>query len=190
MLSEKLKNETLSQHQQLEKRLVTRIKNATTTADYIDILQLFYGYFGGLEQYINQFIGSSQLADYTQRRKTDAIAQDIKTLGADPVTIAQNYELPQINSLPEAFGAMYVIEGSTLGGSIISKMISSRLGISNGLSFFNGYGEKTQQMWEEFRNKLNQIPTESQTQQAVITAANNTFIKFSNWIDRHGQKEL
>ncbi|OKS88934.1 biliverdin-producing heme oxygenase [Mucilaginibacter polytrichastri] len=184
MLAENLKDQTLAYHQQLEKKLVGQIKGLTSQADYLQLLQLFYGYFGGLEDRINLFINQEQMPDHAQRRKTEAIADDIIALGGQPVAKATGNELPEINSAEQAFGALYVIEGSTLGGSIIGKMISGKLGLNTGLSFFNSYGENTHQMWASFKNILNNQP--SDTEQTITEAANSTFLKFKNWIEQHG----
>lgn len=184
MLSDQLKEQTLAPHQQLEKKLVAQMKGINTTGDYAQILQLFYGYFGGLEQQINYFIGSEQLADFNERRKTEAIADDIKSLGHQPVDVAQGSALPEITNVLQAFGALYVIEGSTLGGSIISKMISGKLGINNGLSFFNSYGDNTMNMWAKFRHVLNELPADELTAATIVAAANETFTRFSEWFDK------
>ncbi|QQL49758.1 biliverdin-producing heme oxygenase [Mucilaginibacter ginkgonis] len=182
MLSDNLKEQTLANHQQLEKLLVGKIKSVATEQDYINLLQLFYGYFGGLEKVIDQYIGKDQLPDYNHRRKTDAIADDIASLGGTPVQEATGADLPLIDDTAKAFGALYVIEGSTLGGSIISKMISSKLGLQNGLSFFNGYGEASHKMWGIFKAALNNLPENDG--QEIIRSANDTFAGFDAWIKK------
>ena len=183
MLSDQLKEQTLANHQTLEKLLVGKIKAITTEADYIDLLQNFYSYFGGLETVINQYITSAQLPDIGQRRKTAALADDIMTFGATPIEKADGAALTGIDSEAKAFGALYVIEGSTLGGSIISKMISGKLGLQRGLTFFNSYGENSHQMWGIFKEELNKLPVAKHTD--IIEAANNTFLGFDAWIKAH-----
>ncbi|PJJ79669.1 biliverdin-producing heme oxygenase [Mucilaginibacter auburnensis] len=184
MLTEKIKATTLQYHQETEKILVGKMKSMRSVADYAHILELFYGYFGGLELLIDKHINTQNLPDYTDRRKTAALANDLTNLKGNLPPKAEDTELPQINNLLQAFGALYVIEGSTLGGKIISKMVQQHLGITDGqgLSFFNGYGEDTGNKWVQFQQKLNAIaPTEAQ-QTEVIAAANNTFEKFRDWM--------
>jgi heme oxygenase (biliverdin-IX-beta and delta-forming) len=183
MLAENLKEQTLTYHQQLEKKLVSQIKGLATKEDYLQLLQLFYGYFGGLEDRINLFIDQNILPDHAQRRKTGAIADDILAMGGEPMLKAGNDALPEINNAEQALGALYVIEGSTLGGSIISKMISGKLGLTTGLSFFNSYGENTHQMWDAFKAILNKKSAE--TEPVITAAANSTFLKFKTWIEEH-----
>lgn len=186
MLADIIKEKTAGHHQGLEKKIVLKLKNLNSREDYLQILQLFYGYFGGLEDRINTYINTKTLPDYNERRKTEAIADDIHALGGQPVQKAVNGSLPEIVNPLQAMGALYVIEGSTLGGSIISKMVSSKLGLDNGLTFFNGYGANTPQMWETFRHELNRQGTAEADQHAIIDSANNTFLKFNNWIEQHG----
>lgn len=183
MLSEKLKTETLANHQQLEKMLVSSMKAMRSTEDYINLLQLFYTYFGGLETLINKHIGQSQLPDHAERRKSAALENDIATLGGSAEPLASGNDLPVIENELQAYGALYVIEGSTLGGKIISKMVAQQLNIADGkgLSFFNGYGDNMMPMWDKFKQNLNLQAQNENNEQMVIEAANQTFAKFKQW---------
>jgi heme oxygenase len=186
MFTEKIKEATLHNHQQTEKVLVAQMKNMRSKQDYVALLSDFYAYFGGLEQQIERFINASNLADYLERRKSVAIADDIKALGGDVPTKATGDELPEINNYLQAFGALYVIEGSTLGGKIISKMVQQHLQITDnaGLSFFNSYGEQMQQMWNSFKEILNKVAMTPADEDIIVKAANETFVKFKNWLDK------
>lgn len=185
-LLEQLKSETLSNHQQLEKNLILRLKGMENPNDYIRILQLFYAYFGALEDQINQYIGPDQLADYAERRKTASIKNDILALDGEVPQKASIGDLPVIENILQAFGALYVIEGSTLGGQVISKMITKQLGLSTeaGISFFRSYVDNTMTMWQSFKVVLEKHAA-SQTDADLITeAANETFAKFSLWMEK------
>ena len=188
MFSDKIKEATLAAHQQVEKALVGKMKAIRSKDDYVDLLKIFYGYFGGLEQQIKSYINQAQLEDYSDRRKTDAIAADIKDLGGEISVLANGSDLPIINNYLQAFGALYVIEGSILGGSIISEMMQKHLTFDGqkGLSFFNGYGEQTQQMWVNFKSSLNVAVKSEDDEQVVLQAANETFARFNNWIEKQG----
>ncbi|MER3464226.1 MAG: hypothetical protein C4329_07220 [Chitinophagaceae bacterium] len=68
-----------------------------------------------------------------QRRKADAILLDLN----DTVDLSLCTSLPQINSTAKTIGAMYVLEGSTLGGRGISKMLQRHAFINpDNLHFF------------------------------------------------------
>jgi heme oxygenase len=186
MFTDKIKEVTLSNHQQVEKTLVGQMKNIRSTTDYVELLRLFYGYFGGLELKIRSYIDQSNLPDYNQRRKTDAITDDIKALGGTLSETASDNELPAITNTLQAFGALYVIEGSTLGGKIISGIMQKHLHFNNneGLSFFNGYGDQTQQMWDSFKQTLNEVVTDATNEDEVLSAANQTFDLFGQWLSK------
>ena len=186
MLSDDLRQNTKNYHQQTETVLVGRIRKIETLDDYTRLLQLFYGYFGGLEKKIDTAINKTALPDYDERRKTVSIANDLKKLGAGVPLTAANGQLPEIKSHLQAMGAMYVIEGSTLGGKIISKMIGQKLAVGEDvLSFFNGYDDNTDHMWTSFKQALNRQAQNHTEADVVIKAANETFLQFKNWIKQH-----
>lgn len=188
MFSDKIKEATLTQHQQVEKSLVGKMKAIRSKDDYVNLLKIFYGYFGGLEQQIKAYINQIHLQDHNERRKTDALVNDIKSLGGEIPVIATSNNLPDIANHLQAFGALYVIEGSTLGGSIISGMMQKHLTFDGqkGLTFFNGYGEQTQQMWANFKSALNEAVKSEDDEKIVLQAANDTFARFNNWIEKQG----
>jgi len=186
MLAEQLKKDTLTNHQQLEKMLVGRMKAIRSKEDYVELLQLFYSYFGGLEKLIDQHLDKSILPDYDQRRKSASLAQDITSLGGTPPNVATGEALPLINNHLQAMAALYVIEGSTLGGKFISKMIAQQLNIIDGagLSFFNSYGDNTEVMWNTFKEAMNRQSSSALVNHEVIATANDTFARFKAWAER------
>lgn len=181
MLTDELKQNTLHNHQIVEKKLIAKIRQIQSPEDYLGLLKIFYGYFGGLECLINTHLLMGKLPDYHLRRKADALKKDIEYLNGEIPDFAYGIQLPHIASHQDALGAMYVIEGSTLGGKIISQMIRKQLGISGGMDFFESYGDNTMIMWKAFQAILNQ--PENSTSSEIITAANETFLKFSEWFD-------
>lgn len=185
-LLEQLKSETLSNHQQLEKHLIVKLKGMKSPDDYINILQIFYAYFAALEDQINQFIGLDQLPDYAERRKTESIKNDILALNGVVPEKATAVDLPEIGSMLQAFGALYVIEGSTLGGQVISKIISKQLALDDvaGISFFKSYGEQTMAMWEKFKAVLEHHAASQEAADEITEAANETFGKFRLWMEK------
>jgi heme oxygenase len=185
-LLEQLKTETLSNHQQLEKNLILRLKGMESNADYVKILQIFYGYFSALEVQINKYIGNTQLPDHAERRKTISLKNDLQTLQGQVPAQASDADLPEIGSALQAFGALYVIEGSTLGGQIISKIISKQLAMDTnaGLSFFQSYGAETMPMWTIFKDTLVRQASTPDAVNELVHAANDTFLKFSHWMDK------
>jgi len=60
--------------------------------------------------------------------------------------------VPALGSLAAAFGSLYVLEGSALGGQVISRRLADRLG--HGSAYFHGWGDQTGRLWREFRDTL------------------------------------
>jgi len=89
--------------------------------------------------------------------------------------------LPEIKNTAQAFGALYVIEGSTLGGQIIKKMVQKQLCMegNNGLSFFDGYREATSDMWQVFKGAYYQSHSKNPStgwQRSIMELISNQFI--------------
>lgn len=180
-LSLVLKDKTEISHQQLEKLLVGKLKSIGVEKDYLDILKKFYGYLKPLEEEIDRNLDMKLVPDYTERRKSNALAEDIRHFGANE-NVELCKDLPEIANTHQALGALYVLEGSTLGGAVISKMVTGRLGLTTqeGVSFFHSYGEETWAMWEKFKIVLDAVPEDAR--EMVIVGADETFVKFRDWL--------
>ena len=155
----------------------------TSVGDYVNLLGLFYSYFGALEIFIDEHISPGYLPDIHERRKTDLISRDLLCLGTGvPQKLTPDF-IPDIQNRYQAFGALYVIEGSSLGGIHIAKMIHKKLPeVSNAFLFFEGYGEQTITMWKRFKSGLDNLSGDRDELHAVISGAQNTFLKFAEWI--------
>lgn len=182
MINEQLKDSTQASHQALEKKMVSIIKKIRTRQDYVNFLKLMYGYYSALERRVQEYVSEMEIG---KRRKAERLLDDISYFEST-ATPDLCKELPPISSHAEALGAMYVMEGSTMGGKIIARMIEGQAGINgpSGFSFFNGYGEETGKMWEEFKLFLNR-PFDELEKLNLILTANRTFRTFYNWIDKH-----
>jgi heme oxygenase len=171
---------TSNAHQELEALIVPKLSSIQSQDDYHSLLKCFYGYFKPVENVIEQFIDKNILPDIKQRRKATLILKDLDD-SDDDVLLCQ--DLPEINNTATALGAMYVLEGSTLGGRGITKMLL-KTGIfpSSQIQFFNGYGEHTGKMWVSFQNCLNEYCYKQGEAEETLQTANDTFVYFKNWV--------
>ena len=185
-ISQELKQYTQENHQQLEKVMVKEMRKIISELDYIVLLRIFYGYFAGLEVKIAKFVDENELNDYPKRRKTSLLCRDLISLGSSLPSIAADEELPSINNLLQAFGALYVMEGSTLGGPYIANMIKEQLQRADlaSFSFFEGYKEENVQMWESFKTTLDAHSTSQDDLQTILKASDETFVKFKLWFEK------
>lgn len=171
-------------HAGLEKKLVSQIKKINTIAGYVQLLRLMYGFYHPLQLLLEPHLHASHSSTPARGRQSHKLLDDIAALSPGHehhIPLCEN--LPAVTTPSESLGALYVTEGSTLGGRIITKMISNQLNISvsTGFSFFNAYGASTGIMWEKFREMLNE-PRDRNEQEKVMDTARNTFLSFNHWI--------
>ena len=181
-VAQAVKNETTFLHQEVEQLLLPRLNAIQSLEDYAAILQSFHGYYLPVEQAIQQHISPAILPDIEKRRNAMMVVNDLRFLG---MKADQNFcnELPQISNSAQAFGALYVLEGSTLGGKMIAKMLAKNKAVcipTGALKFFNGYKEETGKMWTAFLKVLNQ-QTDVDT---IVESANQTFFHLKKWMQQ------
>ncbi|HWJ29460.1 MAG TPA: biliverdin-producing heme oxygenase [Flavisolibacter sp.] len=179
-----LKDATKELHQLAEASLHPKLHQIVSRQDYASILKMFYGYFHPMEALISRYITEKQLPDITERRKSSLIMDDLHSLDCDLKNTDICASLPTINDVLDALGAMYVLEGSSLGGRMITKILlrNQHAGLTtNHLRFFNGYGEDTGPKWLAFQNVINLYKTH---EDRLIESANQTFRYFAGWIEQ------
>lgn len=185
--TEYIKQHTKAEHAALEKKLIGIIKSIRTVDQYLDLLRMFHGYYHALEHKMDQYLTEDRIPDIADRRKSSALLQDIRDLGGDSQWSSVSVETPEINTYAQALGAAYVMEGSTLGGVIIAKMVRTNLTdipAGKGFTFFNCYGEDAPVMWKKFHTYLFAL-TDNGDREATAATARQTFLKFKDWIDQY-----
>lgn len=178
MISTELKERTKDAHMALEKIVVEHLKAIQTREDYTRLLKYFYAFFQEVEKAIAPFVTSEVVPDYSERRNASHLKADIEALGGDVRKDMPQAAVPSITNKYQALGALYVMEGSVLGGRTIVKMLG-KSNISTGISFFSGYGENTPVLWGRFIELLNQQITREEHKQEAIQAAKDTFNLFA-----------
>jgi len=178
-----LKEETIEVHTKAEKLLTPKLSSIKTYDDYAAVLKMFYGYFHPLEKIIRKHINIDVLRDVDERRNSLFILHDLKSINYSTENLAVCDDLPEIKSVADAFGCLYVLEGSTLGGRMISRMLMKNFYIKlgdNNLNFFNGYKEDTGKKWAHFLSVINQYEENAET---IVAAANKTFEGLTKWME-------
>ncbi len=155
---------------------------------YSALLARLWGFHSAFEARMRaaalQFTFTSDLAD---RRRAEMLAVDLSALGWDRAAIAA---LPQCQTVlrprdaGEAFGALYVIEGSTLGGVQLARALQSATA-AHGVDarrFFLGYGERNGAMWRAFLAQLEDHAKALGAEASILRGANRTFADFEIWM--------
>jgi heme oxygenase len=183
-----LKSATRVEHEALETTF--DVTNAgLTMADYVRYLQRFLGYYAPLERRLAA--NGLDSFDLTPRLKAHRLACDLRVLGAAPAGgISLCGELPPLSSPAQHWGCLYVLEGATLGGQVISRLLGERLHITpqSGCSFFWGYGAQTGPMWKIFRAALEDYASSASTtaRDEIVASAVTTFCTLRNWLAQEG----
>lgn len=186
MIMTRLKEETRFYHEKLEANPYSTalMQPNVTLADYQTLLELFYGFYLPLEPRLQQSLISPTL---DERRKVPLLEQDLRALGCDPTHIPPCKDIPEVHTSAAAWGCLYVLEGATLGGQIISRHLIKQLGAALPLAFFYGYGQQTGEMWRNFRDEIATAATTSDFCDEAIDAATQTFAKLDKWLSTERQ---
>ncbi|MFT3933985.1 MAG: biliverdin-producing heme oxygenase [Chitinophagaceae bacterium] len=187
MFINQLREATKASHQQLDHQLYPIIQSVSSEQAYGHLLTVFYGFYQPIYQRLNAFLSDGTLvSDYQQRRQPYWILDDLKTLDISASSGENCQHLPAIDTLSAALGAYYVMEGATMGGSIIAKKIASNTGLEesgNALRFFSAYRENNGKMWKIFLDTLENVAAQDEdVQQEIINTAQQTFERFGQWI--------
>jgi heme oxygenase (biliverdin-IX-beta and delta-forming) len=177
-----LKSRTANQHQQTE-GLVDVMRDDLSLEDYKKLLARFYAFYKSFEPKMSDALRENPMDfDYENRQNTPKLFKDLKSLGMSETEISEIKsfgDLPAIDSKEKIFGALYVVEGSTLGGQVISRHLKEKFGLdeTNGSAFFSGYGKETGTMWKNFRDAISNFADGDANREELIGAANETFAK-------------
>jgi heme oxygenase len=187
MILAKLKEQTAEQHQRLEAKLDI-LARLNSPQGYKSLLEQFYGFYRPLETHLGSVMcPHGSLSNFTARRKTPLLEKDLLFLDLserDLAELPQCQKLPAVESEAQAFGCLYVLEGATLGGQIISKYVADKLGYERerGATFFKSYGAEVRAMWCAFCQALREYATAHDADDEVVAAAVDTFDKFDQWL--------
>ena len=141
--------------------------------DYVEVLRKFYSVWKPLEDLLRQSsLRDERGLNLENRLRASRISDDLSYLGKDPSTVPFfDFEWETLTAA-EATGILYVLEGSTMGGAVISRRLREDLAISpsEGGSFFAGHGEHNREMWQEYLAWAEKsLPTE-QISSATVSA--------------------
>ncbi len=125
--------------------------------------------------------------DLPSRSPLHRLDRDLLRLGIRPdrVTEAPASLLPRLSDFPIALGALYVVEGATLGARVILRDLQGRLGtaIEGATAFLQGHGEASGEQWRKLRTAIDlygQRRPEERTD--VVSGALATFDVFAAWL--------
>lgn len=180
----RLRAETRVEHEAIEREL-DLVSDALGLEAYRRRLVQLHGFLRPIEARLRPVPG----LDLATRRKTPLLAADLVVLGvADPSRLAVCRELPRLRTPAARFGCLYVLEGATLGGQVISRHVRCTLGVTwaVGGRYFHAYGPRTGEMWQAFRAALAAFAATATTVDArdeIVATAVATFRALRRWCE-------
>ncbi|MVN86621.1 heme oxygenase [Deinococcus sp. HMF7620] len=172
MLMSRLKVATAPHHQAVE-ALMPVMQADLTRQGYAQVLRSLHSVVQPLESALLA-LPLPLAFELPRRVKAPQLARDLAALG---LTAAPGASLT-LPGVPEGLGALYVLEGATLGGQIIGRHLRAR-GITpdSGGAYFSGYGPQTGPMWRAFGAAMNsEVAPEDEAR--VLAGARQTFDAF------------
>lgn len=183
-----LRDKTRCSHERVE-RSVNLPLRLQTMDGYRALLARFYGYYAPIEEQLAQVFPTGwQRLDFVQRIKSPLLSRDLQSLGLDSAmlqTLPACHTLPNVTHVDQALGCMYVLEGATLGGQIIRRLVQQRLGldVEAGCAFFSSYGDQVGEMWTRFCGVLTEhAQGRPEREESIVAAASETFDTLDRWI--------
>lgn len=181
----RIRAETALAHRQLEEELAL-LDDSLDRARYGRIVRAFHAFLAPWEATRTQSLGPSARAFFADRLHAHRAHADLLTLSLAP-SDEWCSALPSMESAAAAWGSSYVIEGSTLGGKIITRSVSDSLGLSasDGCTYFAGYRLENGRRWAEFTSAMTQAVPDAEADDAV-TAAIATYESLRQWLRASG----
>ncbi len=185
-LLEALRTGTGLLHVALEKRLP--FFSEQLDADwYQRLLQAYYGFYRPMEAALFDGGLIPDGFDSALRVKTPTLVNDLHALGLNEMAVGalpRCCELPTLATPAACLGALYVLEGATLGGQVLRREMARRLDLdaNNGGAFLNVYGAETGRRWKDFLDYLGRQPLSTAAKQHAVMAACATFSCFEQWL--------
>lgn len=177
----RLRHSTGPLHDRIEALL--QLEAPMPLARYGRILRGFHEFLHLWEQRVQFALPQDLKPWFAERRRAPLAMQDLESLAVpDAPDLRQSARAAQalirLDSPAAAIGALYVMEGSALGGQVLVPQLSRHLGLrpDHGARYFHGFGERTGAMWREFRQLAQQhAGTDEASQADALRGAAQTF---------------
>jgi heme oxygenase len=159
------------------------LNGAFDDTNYNILLNKLYAYYSELEKRYSVFFREYPGLDLEKRLRAKVLKSDLQNRKAE-WPINKKVVVPVIDSIRKATGALYVIEGSSLGARFICQSLAQAgINETNGAAYFSGYGEETGKMWKIFVQFMNEVAITEADEQEVMDTAEKVFSSLYNWLN-------
>lgn len=185
---QELRSATAPYHLQLEKNKYAKaiVGTGVTLEDYAAYLIKMYGVVFSFEQKVYPLLADI-FDDLDTRLKSKLILEDLASLNipTEQIPTIEPHDLERFAiDIPSAIGAMYVMEGSTLGNNMLQKHLHKIIGtpIDGKLAYFTAYGDANGQKWKSFIERMWLYIAETNCGKQVIKSAIEGFSLIDEWM--------
>ena len=158
--------------------------------EYQRLIERLFGFYAPLDDAVEALISNagSALHDYGYTRRSTLLGRDLLDLGVQQSAIDALPRCPQTNKVvtPETLGGvLYVVEGATLGGSVIERALSKTLRADGpeGKRYWAWCREEGKYCWSKLNAYLDGLEVDDQVLKDHLTGAQETFRVFAEWLE-------
>ncbi|MCH8493089.1 MAG: biliverdin-producing heme oxygenase [Idiomarina sp.] len=184
-----LRSATQSAHAQIEAHtLLARLLAADLElTEYADILFGFRYFFQHFEARLAAECGVHQeLSEYQYRSRVPLLNHDLQQLSStlphwlEPYYshedgLAVTHALPKLTTAPQQLGALYVIEGASQGGRIITKRLAHQFANADKIAAYFSYWQTEPDSWSIWQHCAARLSLSQAQQAEAELAARSTF---------------
>lgn len=148
---------------------------------YARLLTVLHATVGPLEAAIDDVLGPAVRGVHPRGEMSEWLKADLDALSVSPPSRpVDSAECGFVDSKPAALGALYVLEGSMLGGQLIARRLQESLGVGpdNGGRYYAGRGPQTFAHWKNVKSFLDAGLARPDEPGAALNAALQTFALF------------
>ena len=155
---------------------------AQAERDYRALLVALLALFEPVEARLAALPWAEAGLDLRRHLRAPLLRADLRALGVSPAD-APRVPAPAIGSLAAGFGALYVLEGSALGGTLIARRAAAALGLGpEATRFFRSEGRDVGPTWRAFLAALDAYVVGPERLAAAVQTAAATFEAFERSI--------
>ncbi|HTU62077.1 MAG TPA: biliverdin-producing heme oxygenase [Polyangiales bacterium] len=180
-LSQELRAKTAEVHEALD----SGMQHAFGRLDqYVAFLRASYRVLSSLDAAL------SRIFKRPISERSAQVAADLQALGQSP-----SAEPAPLTWTPadqaEAMGCAYVIEGSSLGGLVVAKIVERQLGAEAATTYLRGHGARTRDLWRSFLSELDAWGANARPEERerAIQGATTTFATYIGCFEDEGLLE-
>jgi heme oxygenase (biliverdin-IX-beta and delta-forming) len=178
---DRLRLETAVDHVAVESGMPLMVEDLDRNS-YVRCLRQVHGIVAGWEEWSAATSPEWMHTLLANRQRRGLLERDLAWFGVVALDKGRP-AMPERTDDASVLGAMYVMEGSTLGGRLIARHVERVLGLSVGVgdAYFCGHNQHTGTLWKEFCGVLQARVPDRETD-TFIVAAKTMFRVFGSWM--------